>query len=42
MPANGRWELPRRLTLNLLRWKTWCVTNNELKCLMGINSAFNT
>jgi hypothetical protein len=41
MPANGRWDLIRRLTLILLKWRIWSAPNNASKWQMGFNSAFN-
>jgi hypothetical protein len=41
MPADGRWDLTRRLTLILLMWKIWRAPNNASRWQMGFNSAFN-
>ena len=40
MPANGRWDLTRRLSLILLTWRIWWAPNNASKWQMGFNLAF--
>jgi len=40
MPANGRWDLTRRLSLILLTWRIWWAPNNASRWQMGFNSAF--
>jgi len=41
MPADGKWDLARRLTLTLLMWRIWWVPNNVSRWQMGFNAAFN-
>ena len=40
MPADGRRDLTRRLTLILLTWRIWWASNNASRWQMGFSSAF--
>jgi hypothetical protein len=40
MPADGRWDLTRRLTLILLTWRIWRAPNNASRWQMGFNWVF--
>jgi len=40
MPADGRGDLTRCLTLILLTWRIWWDSNNASRWQMGFNSAF--
>jgi len=41
LPADGRWDLIRRLTPILVTWRIWWAPNNDSRWQMGFNSAFN-
>jgi hypothetical protein len=40
MPADGRWDLTRHLTLILPTWKIWWAPNNASRWQMGLNLLF--